>query len=53
LQAQLRVTLENSPLKVAAVDQLFIHFAFAEAVMSAESEERAAPLTKKLAQGVG
>jgi hypothetical protein len=37
LPAQLRVTFENSPSKVAPVAQPFIHLISAEAVVSAES----------------
>jgi hypothetical protein len=51
LPAWQRVTLENSPSKVAAADQLLVHFNSAEAVVSAESEACAAPLTTKLAPG--
>jgi hypothetical protein len=43
--------LENSPSKVAAADQPFIHLISTEAVVSAESCACAAPLTTKLAPG--
>ena len=46
-----RVTLENSPSKVAAADQPFSHFISADAVVSAESCACDAPLTTKLAPG--
>jgi hypothetical protein len=43
--------LESSPSKVAATDQLLVHFNSAEAVVSAETDACAAPLTVKLASG--
>src|ERR1700687_2112304 len=49
--ASRRVALENSPSKVAAADQPFIHFISTEAVVSAESLACAAPLTTKDAPG--
>ena len=45
------MTLENSPSKVPATDQPFIHFISAEPVTSAESDACAAPLTTKDAPG--
>jgi hypothetical protein len=45
------VTSENSPSKVAAVDQPLIHFISADAVTSAESIACAAPLTTNEAPG--
>jgi len=41
------VTFENSPSKVAAADQPLVHFISTEAVVSAESDACAAPLTTK------
>ena len=43
--------MENSPSKVAAADQPFIHFISADAVVSAESEACAAPFTTNDAPG--
>jgi hypothetical protein len=43
----LRVTLENSPSKVAAADQPFSHLISVDAVVSAESDAWAAPFTTK------
>ena len=45
------MTFENSPSKVAAADHPFIHFISIDAVVKAESEAWAAPLTTKLAPG--
>jgi hypothetical protein len=45
------VTFENSPSKVVAADQPFIHFRSADRVVSAQSLARPAPLTTKDAPG--
>jgi hypothetical protein len=46
------VTSENSPSKVAAVDQPFIQRTSADAVVSAESDASAAPFTTNDAPGM-
>ncbi|MGY3410347.1 hypothetical protein ACVWZV_006460 [Bradyrhizobium sp. GM5.1] len=45
------MTSENSPSKVPAADQPFIHFIWRDAVVSADSLACLAPLTVKLAPG--